>query len=251
MNKIILITGATSGFGKATAELLARDGFPLLLMGRRVHLLRDLVHKLVSENTVDVQAWSVDVRDREALEKNISQNQHLLKDLGVIVNNAGLARGVTSFQEGELSDWDDVIATNVTGVLNVTRLFLPFLLEQKQGYIVNIGSVAGRWVYPGGTIYNASKFALRAINDGLRMDLLGKNIRVTNIEPGMVNTEFSLVRLGDEKKAESVYEGMTPLQANDIAETISWCLQRPPHVNIQELVIYPTAQASPYHVFRE
>ena len=239
-DKWALITGASSGIGAATAENLHGLGFNILITARRQERLQKLAQKLGSERV----KWACfDIRNPEEIEKFITNHKAELKNLEVLVNCAGLARGTEKVHEAKLTDWDEMIDTNVKGLLHITRGILPFMVEKQSGHIVNLGSVAGRWTYPGGAIYCASKFAVRSFTEGLRMDLLGKNIRVSNVEPGMVNTEFGYVRFGDQKKADEVYKGMKPLSAQDIADTISWIVQRPAHINIQEVVIYPTAQA--------
>ncbi len=236
MKKKALITGATSGIGLETARALKTAGYSLILTGRREERLAKLREELGAETL------AFDVSDRAQVEKALTPD--VLKDVHVLVNNAGLALGTASVQTVELDDVDAMIDTNIKGLLYVTRLVLPSLIA-NQGHLVNIGSVAGRWTYPGGATYSATKFAVRAISEALRMDLLGKPVRVTNIEPGMVETEFSEVRYqGDKAKAAQVYKGMTPLKATDIAETIAWCVSRPAHVNVQELVIYPVDQAA-------
>jgi NADP-dependent 3-hydroxy acid dehydrogenase YdfG len=235
MTRQALITGATAGIGLETARALKRLGFSLILTGRR----EDRLAKLRDE--LEAETLAFDVSDRAQVEKVLGGAD--LSNVHVLVNNAGLALGAASVQTVSLDDVDRMIDTNVKGLLYVTRLVLPSLI-QNNGHLVNLGSVAGRWTYPGGATYCASKFAVRALTEGLRLDLLGKPVRVTNIEPGMVETEFSEVRYGgDKEKAAQVYKGMTPLKASDIAETIAWCVSRPAHVNIQELVIYPTDQA--------
>lgn len=235
MTRKALITGATAGIGLETARALKRLGFSLILTGRR----EDRLAKLRDELHAETLAF--DVSDRTQVEKVLGGAN--LSNVHVLVNNAGLALGAASVQTVSLDDVDRMIDTNVKGLLYVTRLVLPSLI-QNNGHLVNLGSVAGRWTYPGGATYCASKFAVRALTEGLRLDLLGKPVRVTNIEPGMVETEFSEVRYGgDKEKAAQVYKGMTPLKASDIAETIAWCVSRPAHVNIQEIVIYPTDQA--------
>jgi len=248
-----LITGATSGFGLATAELLAAEGCHLLITGRRTDRLQETTERLRRTYGVQVHPLAFDVTDRKAVEQILSGAQDKLCDLTVLVNNAGLALGAEPVASGRIEDWETMIDTNVKGLLYVTRFCLPLLLARGHGHIVNIGSVAGRWTYPGGAVYSATKFAVRALSDSLRLDLMGKNIRVTNIEPGMAETEFSDVRFkGDKSKANAVYAGVTPLSAKDVAETIVWCLSRPQHVNIQELVIFPTDQAGvgPSYTFR-
>jgi 3-hydroxy acid dehydrogenase/malonic semialdehyde reductase len=240
-----IITGATAGIGWATAEHLAQAGYSLILIGRRTERLQALSTQLKNQHAKqNFKVITLDVSKRNEVDDFAQSEGDTLKKVSVVVNNAGLARGSDKMQDAKIVDWDEMIDTNVKGLLYLTRIVLPYLIKNNFGHIVNLGSVAGRWVYPGGAVYCASKFAVRAISEGLRMDLAGTQIRVTNIEPGMVNTEFSKVRFGDEDKAKQVYTGMTPLSSKDIAETILWCVQRPPHVNIQELVIYPTDQAA-------
>jgi NADP-dependent 3-hydroxy acid dehydrogenase YdfG len=248
--KWALITGASAGIGEATAWQLGRQGYHLVLLARREERLLQLRQQIEKELSVSVITASVDVSDEKSVENFIRTHAADLAKVDVLVNNAGLAKGVGKLSEGKLADWDVMIDTNVKGLLRLTRAVLPGFMAKKQGHVVNLGSVAGRWVYPGGAVYCATKFAVRAISEGLRLDLLGTGIRVTNIEPGMVHTEFSRVRFEDETKAEQVYAGMKPLTANDIAETIGWVVSRPAHVNIQELVIYPTDQASVRDVHR-
>ena len=244
-----IITGATSGIGLATAELLASRSYKLILLGRRKDRLENLQKKL--KDQTEVKTYSFDLREKDQIQNFLMQEKALLNETKILINNAGLARGVDTLQESNLEDIDEMIETNLTSLLHLTRGVLPHFLKQGQGHIVNMGSVAGRLVYPKGAVYCATKFAVRALSEGLRMDLLGTPIRVTNIEPGMVNTEFSEVRLRSKDKADLVYAGMTALTAKDIAETIVWCLERPAHVNIQELVIYPTDQASVGQVHRQ
>lgn len=244
MAKWALITGASSGIGWATAESLAEYGFSLFITGRRFERLQNLENHLRSKfPRIDVKIATFDISDKDEVKQFLKSHYADLAHVEVLVNNAGLARGVEKMQDANIDDWDVMIDTNVKGLLHISRGVLEHMSKKKSGHVVNIGSVAGRWTYPGGGVYCATKFAVRALSEGMRMDLLGTNVRVTNIEPGMVNTEFSLVRFGDQDKANKVYEGMTPLDAKDIAETVAWCVSRPAHVNIQELVIYPTDQA--------
>jgi 3-hydroxy acid dehydrogenase/malonic semialdehyde reductase len=243
---VALVTGATSGIGLATAQKLAECGYGVVLLGRRKERLAE-AELGIKQSLADLgraRIWTAicDVQDRAQVKA--LAHQPWFNQVTLVVNNAGLALGSDRVQDGDPADWDTMIQTNVMGLLYVTRLFLPQLIQSGRGHIVNLGSVAGRWVYPGGAVYCASKFAVRAITEGLRLDLAGRKVRVTNIEPGMVETEFSLVRFGDPVKAKKVYEGMQPLTPEDIAETVVWCLERPAHVNIQELVIYPTDQAA-------
>ena len=234
-----MITGASSGIGAATARALAAKGMNLVLVARRKERLIEMATKFKKEYDVSVQTVGLDVRESQDLAKLVD-----LKKVDVLVNNAGLARGIDKVQDAKPEDFDEMIDVNVTALLKVTRQVLPHMIELGRGHIVNIGSVAGRWTYPGGAVYCATKHAVRAFSEGLRMDLLGTPVRVTNIEPGMVETEFSDVRLGDAERAKSVYRGMTPLSPGDIADTIVWSLSRPLHVTIQEMVIFPTDQAS-------
>lgn len=252
MTKWALITGATSGIGWATAHALAAQGFDILATGRRYEKLQELQKDLkASFPQVQVKISSFDVSDRFEVSEFMKAHAADLPQIEILVNNAGLACGVEKMQDASLDDWETMIDTNVKGLLFMTRGVVEHMVKKNSGHIINLGSVAGRWTYPGGGVYCATKFAVRALSEGLRMDLLGTKIRVTNIEPGMVNTEFSVVRLKDQAKADKVYEGMTPLMAQDIAETIAWCAARPAHVNIQELVIYPTDQAHVGQVARK
>ena len=253
--KWAMITGASAGIGWATAEELAQAGYSLILIGRRADRLKELCDRLVkttmqSSSQQEFKTVQLDVTKKAQIDDFVQSEGAALENISVLVNNAGLAKGTDKLQEAQVSSWDTMIDTNIKGLLYLTRAILPFMVKNRSGHIVNLGSVAGRLVYPGGAVYCATKFAVRAISEGLRMDLAGTNIRVTNIEPGMVSTEFSLVRFEDPERAAKVYEGMTPLEPKDIAETIVWCVQRPPHVNIQELVIYPTDQASVDQVTR-
>ncbi len=250
-NKIYLVTGASAGIGEATALKLAEQKSNLILLARRKKKLDDLKKKLLKAGAPSVEIIAADINDHQQLSNEIKKNPDLksLKLLHGLVNCAGLALGTNQFQNSNMSDNQTMMTTNVTSLMAVTHAFLPQLIQAK-GHIVNLGSVAGRLVYEGGSVYCASKFAVRAFSDGLRMDLKGTGVRVTNIEPGMVNTEFSFVRLGSRQKADAVYSDMMPLVAEDIAKNILWCLLQPSHVNIQELVIYPTDQASVGQVVR-
>lgn len=252
MVKWALITGASSGIGWATAQSLAAQGFGILATGRRSEKLQELEKSLKSSYPQVAVKWACfDVSDRFEVSQFMKAHAADLAQVEILVNNAGLACGVEKMQDASLDDWETMIDTNIKGLLFMTRGVVEHMVKKNSGHIINLGSVAGRWTYPGGGVYCATKFAVRALSEGLRMDLLGSKIRVTNIEPGMVNTEFSVVRLGDQAKADKVYEGMTPLSAQDIAETIAWCAARPAHVNIQELVIYPTDQAHVGQVARK
>lgn len=246
--KRALITGASSGIGRETALLLAKSGYDLVLLARRA----DRLEKLLKEIGPNVKTELViaDVRDENGLTKGFAALREPHSSIDILINNAGLALGTEKLQEAKPKEWNEMIDVNLKGLLNVTHAILPNMIARGRGHIVNIGSVAGRWVYSGGSVYCATKFAVRALSDALRLDLLGTPVRVTNIEPGMVETEFSKVRLRDEKKAAAVYDGMTPLSARDIAECVLWSINRPPHVNIQELVVFPTDQAGVGFVHR-
>ncbi|ASD64278.1 SDR family NAD(P)-dependent oxidoreductase [Bdellovibrio bacteriovorus] len=252
MAKWALITGASSGIGWATAEALAAQGFDIFVTGRRYEKLQELEKSIKARHPkTQVKLACFDVSDRFEVSEFVKAHKAEIAEVEILVNNAGLARGVEKMQDASLDDWEIMIDTNIKGLLFMTRAVVEHMVKKNSGHIINLGSVAGRWTYPGGGVYCATKFAVRALSEGLRMDLLGTKVRVTNIEPGMVNTEFSVVRLGDQAKADKVYEGMTPLSAQDIAETVAWCAARPAHVNIQELVIYPTDQAHVGQVARK
>jgi len=238
-----LVTGASAGMGKAIAQALAARGVNLLVNARRENRLLELREELSGKYGVRVEPLVFDIRDPKRSESVLKAMGEVVSEVSILVNNAGLGKGTGPLYEASIADWDQTIDTNIKGLLYMTRLILPHMVKRNAGHIVNIGSVGGRWTLPGGVVYCATKFAVRAITDGLRMDLIGKKIRVTNIEPGLVKTEFSLVRAeGDKAKAEAVYEGYDPLQPEDIAEAVIWCLDRPPRVNIQELVVFPTDQ---------
>jgi NADP-dependent 3-hydroxy acid dehydrogenase YdfG len=245
-----LVTGATAGIGKATAQQLAAQKMNLILIGRRYERLVPFADELRRDHAVEIVNVALDVTQAEQVQQFAEKHAPTLAQVSILINNAGLALGNDPLQQANFGDLEAMIQTNVIGLLRITRLLLPYLMAQPQAHIVNIGSVAGRWVYPGGATYCATKFAVRALSEGLRMDLLGQPVRVTTIEPGMVETEFSEVRFQDVSKAKKVYQGMTPLSAEDIAETIVWCLLRPAHVSIAELVVYPTDQASVGQVHR-
>lgn len=246
--RLALVTGATAGIGEAIVESLADQGCDLIITGRRKERLDAIASKLSKK--VKVTSLAFDISDRAQCEASLQSLGAKLQSIDILINNAGLARGVEPMQSGKLDDWDEMLETNVLGLLYMTRFILPGMVSRKRGDIINIGSVAGRWTYPGGAVYCASKAAVRAITEGLRLDLMGTGIRVMNIAPGMVETEFSNVRLGDKERAQKVYEGMTPLSARDIAETVTWCLSRPAHVNVQELLIFPTDQPGVGYVHR-
>jgi 3-hydroxy acid dehydrogenase/malonic semialdehyde reductase len=241
--RIALITGATSGIGEATARLLAKNNFKLILCGRRLDRLDNLRSELSPLTAVTVLAF--DVRSQQEVQQAIASLPENWKTIDVLINNAGNAHGLDPIQTGNIADWDAMIDINVKGLLYVTREVVPIMTARKSGHIINLGSIAGKEVYPNGNVYCASKFAVDALTKGIRMDLNAYEIKVTAIHPGMVDTEFSLVRFkGDEQKASQVYKGMTPLQAEDIADIIRYVLQAPPHVVLADITVFPTAQGS-------
>ncbi len=241
--KTAFITGATSGIGKATAELFASHGMRLVLCGRRQAQLHALKEDLGAKT--NVHTLNFDVRDKEAVQTAIESLPEDFADIEILVNNAGNAHGLEPIQKGDLTDWDAMIDINVKGLLYVSRAVLPGMIERKNGHIINIGSTAGKEVYPNGNVYCASKHAVDAINQGMRLDLNEYGIRVGAVNPGLVETEFSEVRFkGDLERAKKVYQGYQPLTPEDIADIIYFVVTRPYHVNIADLVVMPTAQAS-------
>lgn len=250
-NKIVFVTGASSGIGKSTATQFAAAGANILICARRIEKVEALAHELRSSYGVNAHAFRLDVRNRAEVETTLNGLPQEWKNISVLVNNAGLSRGMDNIQDGKINDWEEMIDTNVKGLLYVTRALLPGMIERNEGHIINLGSAAGHWVYPKGNVYNASKYAVRALNEGMKMDLLGTPVRVTSVDPGLVETEFSIVRFSnDVEKAKKVYQGLTPLTPDDIAETIVWTASRPPHVNISSVIMMPTDQASPSFVHR-
>ncbi len=250
--KTVLITGGSAGIGQASARSFASQGAHLILCARREGRLATLKEELEERNGVTVFIKALDVRDREAVEALASEleAQGVVPD--ILLNNAGKALGLHLLHEGLVEDWEDMIDTNVKGLLYMTRCILPAMVRRNSGHIVNIGSIAGHQVYQKGAVYNASKFAVRALNEGMALDLLGTGIRVTSIDPGLVETEFSEVRFhGDAERAETVYNGYEPLSAEDIADIISYVVNTPEHVNILDLVVLPTAQRSAHMVHKE
>lgn len=244
MSKTAIITGATAGIGEATAHELAKMGYDLILTGRRKARLETVKQQIGSTFGVDVSIHTFDIRVREQVE-NFCRNEIADKTIDVLVNNAGLASGLSPLHEGDIEDWEKMIDTNVKGLLYITREIAPRMVEQQSGHIVNVGSIAGIEVYPNGNVYCATKHAVKAISEGLRKELYDKGIRVTNIAPGLVETEFSIVRFhGDKQRADSVYTGMQPLTAKDIAECIGFAVSRPAHVNIADMLILPSDQGS-------
>ena len=243
MKTTAFITGATSGIGKATAEIFAKNKIRLILCGRRAERLKEL-QKELSKQT-EVTTLQFDVSKKEEVTKAIKSLPENFKQVDILINNAGNAHGLSSIQEGNLEDWDAMFDINVKGLLYVSKAIMPQMIDRSKGFIVNIGSTAGKEVYPNGNVYCASKFAVNALNKSMRLDLNKHNIRVAGIHPGLVETEFSEVRFkGDSERAKKVYSGFKALQAEDIADIIHFVITRPYHVNIEDLVVYPTAQAS-------
>jgi len=249
---IALITGATAGIGKSTALLLARHGYDLILTGRRQERLDILSAEIKKISNAHVLSLCFDVRSLQEVTKHIQSLKENWSKIDVLVNNAGLAAGFSAIQDGNIDDWERMIDTNIKGLLYVTRLIAPLMIKNGKGHIVNVGSIAGKEVYPNGNVYCATKYAVDALNKSMRLDLLPHGIRVTGIHPGMVETEFSIVRYkGDEDRAKKVYLGLKPLSPEDIAETIAWALTRPAHVNISDIVITPTAQGNATNTIRK
>jgi 3-hydroxy acid dehydrogenase/malonic semialdehyde reductase len=247
----VLITGASAGIGEATARAFAEAGARLILTARRRERLEALAAELEQAHGTKSHLLVLDVRDREDVGAALGGLPAEWAAVDVLVNNAGMARGTEKVHAGDPAEWDDVVQTNVNGLLYVTRAVTAGMVERGRGHVINLGSVAGHEVYPGGAVYCATKHAVGAITKGLRMDLLGTGIRVSTVDPGMVETEFSVVRFrGDQERADSVYRNMTPLTPADIADAILWIATRPPHVNVDEVIIKPTDQASATMVHR-
>lgn len=243
MSLTAFITGATSGIGKATAELFAQNKINLILCGRRKNRLLELQQEL--SKLTNVTTLEFDISNRDDVKKAIDSLPKKYQNIDILINNAGNAHGLSTIQEGDIDDWDAMIDINVKGLLYVSRAIIPTMIKRNKGFIVNIGSIAGKEVYPNGNVYCASKHAVNALNKAMRIDLNKYNIRVSAIHPGAVQTEFSEVRFkGDTEKAKSIYSGYKALQASDIADIINFVVTRPFHVNIEDLVVYPTSQAS-------
>jgi 3-hydroxy acid dehydrogenase/malonic semialdehyde reductase len=245
-NKIVFITGASSGIGRSCAFAFAEQGAKLLLCARRSDRLEKVRNDLEAKFPgIVIHTFELDVRDREAVDEMLSSLPEEWKQIDILVNNAGLSRGLDKLQDGSIDDWEEMLDTNVKGLLYVTRTVVPWMLTRGKGHIINIGSIAGHEVYPRGNVYCASKFAVDALTKGLRLDLVDTPLRVSTVDPGLVETEFSMVRFhGDEERAKTVYKGFTPLSPDDVAESVLWIASRPAHVQIAEIVIFPTAQGS-------
>lgn len=249
--KNVLVTGASSGIGRACAEAFAARGCRLLLAARRKDRLDELASTLRARHEVEVLTTSLDVRDSGAVESWVGGLTGEWRGIDILVNNAGLSRGIEPLHEGDISDWEEMIDTNLKGLLYVTRAVLPGMVDRGHGHVINIGSIAGHEVYPGGNVYCATKHAVTALNRGLAIDTLGTGVRVSSVDPGIVETEFSLVRFhGDAKRASGVYDGLDPLTPADVAEAVLFCATRPKNANVREMILTAGAQASAVHAHR-
>lgn len=250
-DRIVLITGASSGIGAACAKVFAEAGAKLILAARRFDRLQAFAIQLHEQFNTEAHLLELDVRDRTQVESSLRSLPPHWQAIDILINNAGLSRGLDKLYQGSIEDWEEMIDANVKGLLYVTRTIVPAMVQRGNGHVVNIGSIAGRQAYPGGNVYCASKAAVRAISEGLKQDLLGTPVRVTEIEPGLVETEFSLVRFhGDGDRANRVYQGLTPLTPDDVADVVLFCATRPAHVNLSEVLLVPTDQASATLVHR-
>jgi hypothetical protein len=252
MNKIVMVTGATAGFGRATAIIFAKNGYNLIITGRRKERLDDLEKELLTAGKIKVLSLNFDVRKPEEVNSAIANLPEEWKAIDILVNNAGLAVGMDHIDKGSIDDWERMIDTNIKGLLYVTRVVAPLMVARNSGHIINLGSIAGKDAYENGNVYCATKAAVASLSKGMRIDLLQNNIKVTNIAPGMAETEFSLVRFkGDNERANSVYKGIKALKGEDIASVIFFCATLPPHVCINDLELTPTQQASVFHNYRK
>ncbi len=249
--KIACITGASAGIGEACARVLAREGAALLLSARRADRIRTLAAQLKRDFGTNTLVHELDVRQKDDIDRYVAGLPAEWQQIDILVNNAGLSRGLSKLHEGSIQDWEEMIDTNVKGLLYMTRAVLPGMVKRNSGHVINIGSIAGHQLYPNGNVYCATKFAVNALSQGLRMDLLGTQVRVSSVDPGMVETEFSEVRFrGDKERAKQVYANTRPLKPEDVAEVVLFCATRPPHVDISEVVVMPTWQASVNHFHR-
>ena len=244
------ITGASSGIGKACAQLFASIGVNLILTARRMDRIEALAKALSSEHHIKVKAIKLDIQNNKEIEAIYKQLEKENIEVDILVNNAGLSLTLDKMQDANVSNWDTMIDTNVKGLLYITRAFLPSMIKRNRGHIINIGSISGRGCYPAGNVYCATKYAVKAISQSLRLDLIGTALRVSEVAPGAVETEFSEVRFADKTKAKDLYAGFTPLAADDIADAVIYCATRPLHINVSELVVFPQAQASIRDIYR-
>jgi serine 3-dehydrogenase len=252
IGKRVLITGASAGIGEACARAFAAQGAHVILTARRADRIQDLAKELAHVHGVDARGFRLDVTDRGAVADLVKEleDQDLIPD--ILINNAGKAVGLDKLHEGDIDDWEDMIDTNVKGLLYVSRAILPHMVARNSGHVIQIGSIAGRWVYPKGAVYNATKFAVWALNEGMNMDLLGTKVRVSSVDPGLVETEFSEVRFhGDTERARTVYKDTKPLTAEDIADAVLYVANTPEHVDVLNLVLMPTVQRHAMLLHRE
>lgn len=250
--KKVFITGASSGIGKACAFAFAKEGADLIISARRIEKINSIADELREKFNIKVHNMKLDVRDFAAVKESVNNLPDEFKKIDILVNNAGLGRGLNKVFEENPDGWNEMIDTNVKGLLNVTRVIVGGMVERGSGHVINIGSIAGHEAYSGGAVYCSTKHAVNAITKSLRLDVLDKGIRVSTVDPGLVETEFSVIRFyGDEEKAKNVYKGLDPLVGNDIAEGVLFCATRPPHVNINEIIIMPSVQASAFHVHKK
>lgn len=250
--QIVLITGASSGIGEACARMFAQSGAKLILCARRQERLEQLAERLSKEQECELYLMPLDVRDLWEIQSALNTLPTPWSAIDILINNAGLSRGLDKLHEASIQDWDEMIDTNIKGLLYMTRAIAPGMVSRGKGHVINIGSIAGHITYPGGSVYCATKAAVKSISEGLKQDLLGTPVRVSSVDPGLVETEFSLVRFhGDAERAGKVYQGLTPLTPDDVADVVFFCATRSPHVNISEVILMPTDQASPTLVNRQ
>jgi 3-hydroxy acid dehydrogenase/malonic semialdehyde reductase len=248
---VVLITGASSGIGEACAFEFAKNGARLILVARRKDRLEKITQELIDKYSSEIHLLELDVTAHDKIKTAIASLPDEWQKIDLLINNAGLSLGLDKIQDGKIDDWHKMIDTNIKGLLFMTREILPQMVERKSGHVINIGSISSHEVYAGGVVYCATKHAERALSNGLRYDLLGTNVRVTSVDPGAVVTEYSLVRFnGDKERADNVYKNMTPLSAADIAETVYYCASRPAHINVQDIIVMPTDQASVHATYR-
>jgi serine 3-dehydrogenase len=251
-DRIVLVTGASSGIGEACARVFAEAGAKLIVAARRSQRLEQLASELQQAHGTTTHAIELDVRDRDRVESTLRSLPREWSEIDILVNNAGLSRGLNKLHEGSIDDWEEMIDANVKGLLYVTRAIVPGMVQRQRGHVINIGSIAGRQTYPGGNVYCASKAAVRSISEGLKQDLIGTPVRVSEVQPGLVETEFSDVRFhGDTERAKNTYKGLTPLTGADIADVVLFCATRAPHVNVSEMLVVPTDQATATLVHRQ
>lgn len=250
-DQIVLVTGASSGIGAACARIFAQNGARTILAARRLDKLEQLAAEITETYGREVHLLQLDVCDRFQVESTLAALPAPWSDIDILINNAGLSRGLDKLQTGSIQDWEEMIDTNVKGLLYVTRSLLPGMVSRGRGHVINLGSIAGHQAYPGGNVYCATKAAVKAISEGMKLDLLGTPVRISSVDPGMVETDFSEIRFrGDSDRAKQVYQGLTPLTPEDVAEVVFFCATRPAHVNINEVILMPVDQASATMVHR-